>query len=260
MSIQGKLALAFLLLGTITAYPVEGDTEGRQLYGAGTAGGGDGGAGGGGNHNFQFRRDINGGRNNKEARNERKDRISQAKAKKALKAQQKQQDGDEWSGDGTDEPTEWAGDWYDRSGDKWNGDGNDEPIESPIGNKCKQVERDTCCNQPNEWSQDKKTYICEKMGCNLKKCDKREIDSGSSSSWSGDEHDPTEPPTLSPVESIWSSDGFEQRIGNENEYQAPCQGDIRSPCPAINTLANHGFVNRNGTDIDSGSHSRVFRS
>mmetsp|Transcript_11026 Transcript_11026/g.19544 ORF Transcript_11026/g.19544 Transcript_11026/m.19544 type:complete len:414 (-) Transcript_11026:44-1285(-) len=34
-----------------------------------------------------------------------------------------------------------------------------------------------------------------------------------------------------------------------NEFRAPAQGDIRSPCPAINTLANHGFINRDGKGI-----------
>ena len=37
--------------------------------------------------------------------------------------------------------------------------------------------------------------------------------------------------------------------GNEFRAPVPAQGDIRSPCPAINTLANHGFINRDGTSI-----------
>lgn len=35
-----------------------------------------------------------------------------------------------------------------------------------------------------------------------------------------------------------------------NEWQAPGDGDVRSPCPFINTLANHGLINRNGKDVD----------
>lgn len=35
-----------------------------------------------------------------------------------------------------------------------------------------------------------------------------------------------------------------------NEFQPARKGDIRSPCPAINTLANHGFINRDGREID----------
>ena len=34
-----------------------------------------------------------------------------------------------------------------------------------------------------------------------------------------------------------------------NEFIAARQDDIRSPCPAINTLANHGFISRDGRDV-----------
>jgi hypothetical protein len=33
-------------------------------------------------------------------------------------------------------------------------------------------------------------------------------------------------------------------------YQAPAPGACRSPCPALNTLANHGFLPRDGKNID----------
>lgn len=29
---------------------------------------------------------------------------------------------------------------------------------------------------------------------------------------------------------------------NAHEYRAPTKGDSRSPCPALNTLANHGYL------------------
>jgi hypothetical protein len=32
-------------------------------------------------------------------------------------------------------------------------------------------------------------------------------------------------------------------------YQAPSSTDKRSPCPAVNALANHGYLNRNGVGI-----------
>jgi len=32
-------------------------------------------------------------------------------------------------------------------------------------------------------------------------------------------------------------------------YAAPVDGDLRSPCPLINSLANHGYINRNGQNI-----------
>lgn len=39
-----------------------------------------------------------------------------------------------------------------------------------------------------------------------------------------------------------------------NPYQEPVKGqDGRSPCPALNTLANHGFIPRNGMNISANS-------
>jgi hypothetical protein len=32
-------------------------------------------------------------------------------------------------------------------------------------------------------------------------------------------------------------------------WHPPVSGDLRSPCPALNSLANHGFIPRNGRDI-----------
>jgi hypothetical protein len=37
--------------------------------------------------------------------------------------------------------------------------------------------------------------------------------------------------------------------GLGNEWQEPGPMDKRSPCPALNTLANHGYLNRNGQKI-----------
>eukprot|EP00475_Leptophrys_vorax_P036713 TRINITY_DN624_c0_g1_i2.p1 TRINITY_DN624_c0_g1~~TRINITY_DN624_c0_g1_i2.p1 ORF type:complete len:270 (+),score=72.65 TRINITY_DN624_c0_g1_i2:92-901(+) len=34
-----------------------------------------------------------------------------------------------------------------------------------------------------------------------------------------------------------------------NPWQAPSDTDKRSPCPGLNTLANHGYINHNGLDI-----------
>ncbi|KAH9208138.1 Chloroperoxidase [Leptodontidium sp. 2 PMI_412] len=36
---------------------------------------------------------------------------------------------------------------------------------------------------------------------------------------------------------------------NHFTFQAPGPDDLRSPCPAMNTLANHGFLPRNGRNI-----------
>ncbi|KAJ7668949.1 Chloroperoxidase [Mycena rosella] len=37
--------------------------------------------------------------------------------------------------------------------------------------------------------------------------------------------------------------------GKTHEYQAPVEGDVRSVCPAINAMANHGYIRRDGKDI-----------
>ncbi|KAK7969976.1 hypothetical protein PG996_001585 [Apiospora saccharicola] len=36
-----------------------------------------------------------------------------------------------------------------------------------------------------------------------------------------------------------------------NEWSPPGPGDVRGPCPGLNTLANHGFLPRDGLDIDA---------
>ncbi|KIJ59757.1 hypothetical protein HYDPIDRAFT_118099 [Hydnomerulius pinastri MD-312] len=37
--------------------------------------------------------------------------------------------------------------------------------------------------------------------------------------------------------------------GNTHAYCPPQPGDLRSPCPALNTLANHGYLERNGKKV-----------
>ncbi|EEB97652.1 hypothetical protein MPER_02989, partial [Moniliophthora perniciosa FA553] len=36
---------------------------------------------------------------------------------------------------------------------------------------------------------------------------------------------------------------------DDHSWQAPGPNDLRSPCPGLNTLANHGFLPRNGSNI-----------
>jgi len=38
-------------------------------------------------------------------------------------------------------------------------------------------------------------------------------------------------------------------VADGHEYQAPGSGAVRSPCPFLNTMANHGYVNRSGRGI-----------
>lgn len=45
-------------------------------------------------------------------------------------------------------------------------------------------------------------------------------------------------------------DGFPDNLADRlGKYQAPGPSDSRGPCPGLNTLANHGLINRNGKNI-----------
>jgi len=46
---------------------------------------------------------------------------------------------------------------------------------------------------------------------------------------------------------------------NNGEWQAPLATDCRSPCPALNTLANHGLIPRDGKnyDVDTLRHALI---
>ncbi|TEB24437.1 Cloroperoxidase [Coprinellus micaceus] len=39
--------------------------------------------------------------------------------------------------------------------------------------------------------------------------------------------------------------------GPEHDFRAPQPGDSRSPCPALNTMANHGYIPRDGKKISA---------
>ncbi|KAF8622443.1 hypothetical protein AX15_007026 [Amanita polypyramis BW_CC] len=38
-------------------------------------------------------------------------------------------------------------------------------------------------------------------------------------------------------------------VANVHEWRPPQEGDSRSPCPALNTMANHGYIPRNGKKL-----------
>jgi hypothetical protein len=42
-------------------------------------------------------------------------------------------------------------------------------------------------------------------------------------------------------------------------YQKPGPGDSRGPCPALNTLANHGYINRNGRDVSTPALAKALK-
>jgi hypothetical protein len=46
---------------------------------------------------------------------------------------------------------------------------------------------------------------------------------------------------------------FPSQLQNQQPYIKgdPAKGDVRSPCPALNALANHGYISRNGKGITS---------
>lgn len=39
------------------------------------------------------------------------------------------------------------------------------------------------------------------------------------------------------------------RQAGPDSWSPAAAGDVRSPCPGLNTLANHGFINHNGRGI-----------
>jgi hypothetical protein len=61
----------------------------------------------------------------------------------------------------------------------------------------------------------------------------------------------TQAPTTSPtaVASVDDATLTELITTGENRYIAPGPNDLRGPCPALNTLANHGFINRDGRNL-----------
>lgn len=44
----------------------------------------------------------------------------------------------------------------------------------------------------------------------------------------------------------------------DHQFQAPGANDVRSPCPMLNTLANHGYLPRNGLNIDMPTLKQAF--
>jgi hypothetical protein len=41
---------------------------------------------------------------------------------------------------------------------------------------------------------------------------------------------------------------------NYNDWHAPVRGDLRSPCPGLNSLANHGFLPRDGRNSECSAY------
>jgi len=56
-------------------------------------------------------------------------------------------------------------------------------------------------------------------------------------------------PPSQPNDAHTHEDGICPVTGNTHEFCPPQEGDSRSPCPALNTLANHGYLRRDGKDL-----------
>ncbi|KAG9219649.1 hypothetical protein CCMSSC00406_0006029 [Pleurotus cornucopiae] len=45
----------------------------------------------------------------------------------------------------------------------------------------------------------------------------------------------------------------------KHEFCPPQEGDVRSPCPALNTMANHGYINRSGKNLTAAALSAALQ-
>lgn len=59
------------------------------------------------------------------------------------------------------------------SGDDWGGDAWSDPNLDRSEDQCQQIERDTCCSQPSHRSDGEKRAVCDMLGCNFRKCGRR---------------------------------------------------------------------------------------
>jgi len=48
-----------------------------------------------------------------------------------------------------------------------------------------------------------------------------------------------------------SSESVNSPPAVRGEYQPPSKTDVRGPCPIVNSLANHGYINRSGKNVTS---------
>ena len=56
----------------------------------------------------------------------------------------------------------------------------------------------------------------------------------------------------------WPTEMLAKRSFTAAPWQAPGPNDDRAPCPGLNTLANHGYLNRNGRNITDDSIRTAF--
>ncbi|KAL9183941.1 hypothetical protein ACHAXT_002027 [Thalassiosira profunda] len=129
-------------------------------------------------------------------------------------------DGDAW-----DAPTmspAWHGGAHSSSGDapsssEWSGDAHNDGWE-----KCTQADRDACCDPDRDWTYSQRKGVCDYLGCNLKKCGKRddtwdEWNHGdTTTAWSGDAH---------PVLGAWSGDDHDEEKCTQDDRDECCDQD-----------------------------------
>ena len=106
-----------------------------------------------------------------------------------------------------------SGDGLDRDGD----------------NKCKQDERDVCCSRNIKMSWFQQKEVCDLLGCNLKKCGKRDASESSEDTitvWKGDEWSGDEDPTASPV---WKGDEWGSASPTKKPTNDPTMDPTKKP-------------------------------
>ncbi|KAK7051532.1 hypothetical protein VNI00_004507 [Paramarasmius palmivorus] len=54
---------------------------------------------------------------------------------------------------------------------------------------------------------------------------------------------------LLPLITTALADPHDEIDWSKHTFQAPKEGDLRGPCPGLNTLANHGFISRTGRNL-----------
>ena len=57
----------------------------------------------------------------------------------------------------------------------------------------------------------------------------------------------------------WPAAVLQRQVLVPGPWQAPSAADVRSPCPGLNTLANHAVINRSGKDITDEAIRNGFR-
>jgi hypothetical protein len=61
------------------------------------------------------------------------------------------------------------------------------------------------------------------------------------------------------ISSIVAFPNFARQQLSVGDYAAPTESDQRAPCPGVNTLANHGYIARNGLNVSNSQFVEAFQ-